>query len=51
MQHQRARNGDALALAAGKHMRIAPRIFGPQADLAQHVLHALTALFRRKDLC
>ena len=36
LQHQSPRNGDALALAAGKHMRIAPRMFGAQADAGHH---------------
>ncbi len=44
IEHQRARNRDALALPAGKHVRIAARMFGAQANFAQHVAHALAAL-------
>src|ERR1043165_3491607 len=33
----RARDRDALALPAGEHVRIAPGLFGAQADLAHHV--------------
>ena len=36
MQHQRAGNGDALALAAGEHVRISRVLLGPEADLGHH---------------
>ena len=48
LQHQGACNRDALALAAGEHMRIAPGVLGPQPDFSQHVLHALAPGFRRQ---
>ena len=34
LEHQRAGDGDALALAAREHVRIAVVVLGPQADLA-----------------
>ena len=35
-QHQRARDGDALALTAGEHVRIAAVLIRPQPDLGHH---------------
>ena len=43
-QHQSARNGDALALAARKHMRIAGRMFGAQADPFHHRHNSRSAI-------
>ena len=36
LEHQRARDRDALALAAREHVRIARVVLGPQADARQH---------------
>ena len=41
LQHQRARNRDALALPAGEHVRIARVVLGAQADLREHRARAL----------
>ena len=51
IQHQRPRNRDALALAAGEHVRIADVVLGPQADLRQHRPRARGALGRSRDRC
>ncbi len=37
VEHQGPRDRDALALAAGEHVRIAVGVLGPQADPGQHV--------------
>ena len=39
VEHQRAGDGDALALAAREHVRVAVEVLAAEADLAQH-LHA-----------
>jgi hypothetical protein len=44
LHHQRARDGDALALPAGKLRRIARRHLRPEADLREHRRHAPVAL-------
>ena len=36
VQHQRARDRDALALAAREHVRIADVVLGAKADLREH---------------
>ncbi|MCY1506847.1 hypothetical protein D9M68_411040 [compost metagenome] len=36
-QHERARDGDALALAAREHVRVAVGVLGAQADAGQHL--------------
>ena len=36
IEHQGAGDGDALALAAGEHVRIAVVMLGPQADIGHH---------------
>ncbi len=43
-EHERAGDRDALALAAGEHVRIATVVLGPQADLRHHRPGALCAL-------
>ena len=43
-EHQRTRNGDALALAAREHVRVAVGKLGPQAHLRQHGAGAFGAL-------
>ncbi len=43
IEHHGPRKGDALALAAGEHMRIALVVLGTQPDLLHHRLHALPA--------
>ena len=43
IEHQGARDGDALALAAGEHVRIAVVVLGPQPDLRQHGASAFGA--------
>ena len=43
-QHQRAGDGDALALAAREHVRIAVVMLGPQADIGHHFARPLGAL-------
>ena len=39
-EHQRARDGDALALAAGEHVRVAAVMLRPQADPRHHLARA-----------
>ena len=51
IQHQRARDRDALPLAAREHVRIARVVLGPQADLGEHRAGALGALGRRRGRC
>ena len=43
-QHQGAGDRDALALAAGEHVRIAVVMLGPQADIGHHLAGPLAAL-------
>src|SRR5829696_4265904 len=43
-QHQRPRDGDALALAAGEHVRIAGVVLGAKPDLRHHGAGASGAL-------
>src|SRR5260221_2799574 len=43
-QHERARDGDALALAAREHVRVALVMLGPQPDLFHHVARRRRAL-------
>ena len=42
-QRERARDADALPLAAGELVRVAPRVLAPQADELERVLDALVA--------
>ena len=44
LEHQRAGDGDALALAAGEHVRVAAVVLRPQADLRHHVARPRGAL-------
>jgi hypothetical protein len=48
VQHQRARDRDALALPAREHVRIADVVLGAQADPGKHRLRALLAHCRRE---
>ena len=43
-QRERARDADALALAAGELVRVAVVVLGAQADALQQLLHRLLAL-------
>ena len=47
-QHERAGDGDALALAAGEHVRVAGVVLGPQAHLGHHLLGTFAALGGRQ---
>src|SRR3546814_19347712 len=47
LQHERPGDGDALALAAGEHVRIALVVLRPQADSRHHGFRRLTPLGRR----
>src|SRR3546814_4804547 len=47
VQHERPGDGDALALAAGEHVRIALVVLRPQADSRHHGFRRLTPLGRR----
>ena len=51
LEHQRARDRDALPLAAREHVRIAIVVLGPQADLSEHRPRALGARCRRESRC
>jgi hypothetical protein len=48
-EDQRAGDTDALALAAGEFVRVAPRLFGRQADILQHGLDTTLDFRRRGD--
>ena len=47
VEHEGASDGDALALAAGEHVRVAVVVFGPQPDLAEHLARLRLAFGRR----
>ena len=48
LQHDGARDRDALALAAGEFVRIAEARLGIEPDIAQRLHHALLALAARQ---
>ncbi|SAJ34076.1 Uncharacterised protein [Enterobacter cloacae] len=48
LQHHRPGQGDALALAAGEHVRVALVVLRPQADLAHHLLDLFAAFLARE---
>ena len=48
IEHERASNGNALALATRKHVRVTVVVFRSQADQCQHGAGLFSALLRPK---